>query len=68
MRPCTAQSRIPTAIYGVTFEEAWKHRIESAYGDQKVMVIGLTELIRDKEATGRPQDALDAKTLRKMKP
>ena len=31
------------------------------------MVIGIEELIRNKEATGRPQDALDAKTLRQAK-
>lgn len=55
---------IITGIDGVEFDEAWEHRIASAYGDQPVMIIGLDELIRNKEATGRPQDALDAKTLR----
>jgi hypothetical protein len=57
-----------TGIDGVDFEEAWNHRISSAYGDQPVMIIGFDDLIRNKEATGRPQDALDAKTLRQMKP
>lgn len=55
---------IITGIDGVTFDEAWNRRITSAYGEQPVMIIGLEELIRNKEATGRPQDALDAKTLR----
>jgi hypothetical protein len=54
---------ILTGIDGVTFDEAWKNRVSSAYGDQGVMVIGLDELIRNKKATGRPQDALDADTL-----
>jgi hypothetical protein len=58
---------IITAIDGVEFQEAWENRVSSAYGDQPVMVIGIEELIRNKEATGRPQDALDAKTLRQAK-
>jgi hypothetical protein len=53
-----------TGIDGVTFEEAWHHRVKSRYGDQPVAVIGLEDLIRNKLATGRPQDALDAETLR----
>jgi hypothetical protein len=56
---------IITSIDGVDFPDAWAHKIESAYGDQPVKVIGLDELIRNKEATGRPQDALDAKNLHK---
>jgi hypothetical protein len=57
---------IITGIDGVDFEAAWNHRVSSTYGEQPVMIIGLDELIRNKEATGRPQDALDAKTLRQM--
>lgn len=59
---------IVTGIDGVEFEEAWAHRIESFYGNQPVNVIGLNELIRNKEATGRPQDALDAQNLRERLP
>jgi len=58
---------IITAIDGVEFSEAWAHRDSSSYGDQPCMVIGIDELIRNKEATGRPQDALDAKNLRQSK-
>jgi len=56
---------IITGIDGVTFEEAWGQRVHSAYGDQPVMVIGIEDLIRNKAATGRPQDALDVETLRR---
>lgn len=59
---------ILTGIDGVEFKEAWQHRFPSAYGDQPVMVIGRNDLIRNKEATGRPQDCLDAQTLRRFKP
>jgi hypothetical protein len=58
---------IITSIDGVEFPDAWCHRVASSYGDHPVMVIGIDELIRNKEATGRAQDALDAKTLRKTK-
>ena len=58
---------IITVIDGVEFQEAWEHRVPSAYGDQPVMVIGIDELIRNKEATGRPQDRLDAQTLRQFR-
>jgi hypothetical protein len=58
---------IITVIDGIEFHEAWEHRVSSAYGDQPVMVIGIDDLIRNKEATGRPQDQLDAQTLRRSK-
>ena len=58
---------IITSIDGVEFQEAWEHRLPSAYGDQSVMVIGVDDLIRNKEATGRPQDRLDAETLRQAR-
>ena len=58
---------IITTIDGVEFQEAWEHRMSSAYGDQPVMVMGVDDLIRNKEATGRPQDRLDAETLRQAR-
>jgi hypothetical protein len=53
-----------TGIDGVTFDNAWVNRIESSYGDQPVHIIGREDLIRNKLATGRAQDALDADVLR----
>ena len=58
---------IITSIDGVEFQEAWERRLPSAYGDQPVMVIGVDDLIRNKEATGRPQDRLDAQVLRQAR-
>lgn len=54
---------IVTAIDGVEFAEGWSGRAETTYGDQAVPVIGRTELIRNKRASGRPQDLLDLETL-----
>ncbi len=54
---------IVTAIDGVEFAEAWSGRAEATYGDQAVPVIGRNELIRNKRASGRPQDLLDLEVL-----
>ena len=58
---------ILTGIDGVLFEEAWQGRMETTYGQEPVQVIGLMDLIHNKLATGRPQDALDAEVLRRGK-
>jgi hypothetical protein len=36
-----------TAIDGVTFEEAWPHRLESTYGAEPVHVIGRRHLVKE---------------------
>jgi hypothetical protein len=57
---------IITGIDGVGFEEAWKARVPFAYGGVNAYVIGKADLIRNKRATGREQDRLDADTLEKI--
>ncbi len=52
-------------IDGVTFDEAWDGRTSTTYGGQTVPVIGKAELLRNKIASGRPQDLIDAEALRK---
>ena len=54
---------IVTAIDGVSFAEAWPGRSATTYGDQPVPVIGKADLIRNKRASGRPQDLLDVASL-----
>ncbi len=54
---------IVTSIDGVEFAEAWPGHAETTYGDQAVPVIGRAELIRNKRASGRPQDLLDLEIL-----
>jgi hypothetical protein len=56
---------IMTSIAGVTFDEAWGNRVIGNYGDEQVFFIGLEELIKSKEMTGRKQDAVDVEVLRK---
>lgn len=57
---------IVTAIDGVQFAEAWAGHVETTYGDQVVPIIGRAELIRNKRATGRPQDLLDLEILERV--
>lgn len=52
-----------TAIDGVTFEEAWQGRAKSKFGAQEVFYLGKTELIRNKQASGRKQDLADLEWL-----
>jgi hypothetical protein len=54
-------------IPGITFEEAEKHIARGLFGDVEVNFVGKTELIKNKKASGRPQDAVDAGVLRKVK-
>jgi len=53
-----------TTLTGVTFAEAWPRRVQGRYGEQPVWYIDLDTLIRNKEATGRPQDIADAAALK----
>jgi hypothetical protein len=52
-----------TAIDGVEFQDAWPRRFVATYGGQPIAVIGKADLVRNKRATGRSQDALDAENL-----
>lgn len=52
-------------IDGITFDEAWEHRVEGLVdGEIKTAVISRDDLIRNKLAAGREQDLLDVKKLR----
>lgn len=53
-------------IDGVTFDEAGENRIPGNIdGELETAVISREDLIRNKLATGREQDLLDVKVLRK---
>jgi hypothetical protein len=53
-----------TGITAVRFEAAWPNRLTVTIDDQTVPVIGLADLMRNKAATGRPQDQADLIWLR----
>lgn len=52
-------------ITGVSFDKAEQNRITAEYGDETIFVIGRTDLIANKKASGRDQDLVDVKRLMK---
>lgn len=59
---------ILTSITGVTFGEAWPHRIAAQYGGVSFPIIGLDALVKNKQALGRPRDLLDLDLIRRHHP
>jgi predicted nucleotidyltransferase len=57
---------ILTAASGVGFDEAWAARISTTIDGREYPVIGLSELIANKRASGRPQDLTDIDRLEKQ--
>jgi hypothetical protein len=52
-----------TTIDGVRFDDAWRHRLPGPFGRETVDYISAADLIRNKQASGRPQDLLDVEAL-----
>src|SRR5579859_1579804 len=57
-----------TSLSGVSFEEAWEDRAAGELDGLPVNFIGWASLLRNKDATGRAKDRIDAEELRKQKP
>jgi hypothetical protein len=55
---------IMMSIPGVKFEEAWKNREVVKLDNHKITFISRSDLIRAKEAGGRPQDKIDVDKLK----
>jgi hypothetical protein len=53
------------SLPGVTFETAWDHREQVQVEGLIIPFISKADLIRTKEASGRDQDQIDVKKLRK---
>lgn len=51
------------SIDGVEFEEAWKRRETVTMGGFELAFISKADLIRNKRASGRPQDMIDLEAL-----
>lgn len=54
---------IMAALPGVRYASAWKNRRRALYGKTPIHILGLSELIRAKKKSGRPQDRLDLVAL-----
>ena len=54
---------ILTDLTGLTFTDAWEDRIRHRLGPLEVDFIGRASFVRNKRATGRPQDLADLAAL-----
>lgn len=57
---------ILTEIDGVTFDECWKGRTHADFSPAPLPVIGRTELVKNKRASGRDKDKADLASLQAM--
>ncbi len=54
-------------VRGVTFEEVWSRRVVDRFGETEAAFASLDDLIRMKEAAGRPKDLEDLRMLRRLR-
>ena len=54
-------------VKGASFDEVWGRRVLDRIGGTPVAFAGLDDLIRMKEAAGRPKDLEDLRVLRKLR-
>jgi len=52
---------------GVTFDRIWANKTKAKFGDHSVWFASLDDLIKMKQAAGRPKDIEDLKFLRRLK-
>ena len=57
-----------TSVTGVSFDDAWEDRAPGDLDGLPVNFMGRSSLLRNKDATGRAKDRIDAEELRKQKP
>lgn len=59
--------QVLTGIDGVSFNEAYRNRIDVDLDGLTVPVIGIDDLLKNKEAAGRSKDRIDLEELRRIK-
>ena len=52
------------AVKGLEFAKAWERRVEASFEDVTMNLVCKEDLLTSKEAAGRPQDLIDAASLR----
>ena len=52
------------AVKGLNFEDAWPKRVEAEFEDLRINILNKEDLLVSKEAAGRPQDLIDASSLK----
>ena len=64
IRQYTTATDVPPFVKGVGFDEVWARRVEDRLGQTPAAFASLDDLIRMKEAAGRPKDLEDLRVLR----
>ncbi len=67
IRQYLVETDIHPYVKGVSFDEVWKNKVKSKFGDTFVWFASLDDLIKMKKAAGRPKDIEDLKYLIKLK-
>ena len=57
---------VMTSISGVSFAAAWKGRMVARLGTLRVPVLGRTQFVRNKRASGRAKDLLDLQLIKDL--
>ncbi|MGH7594332.1 MAG: hypothetical protein ACRELE_10850, partial [Gemmatimonadales bacterium] len=55
---------ILTGVSGITFDEAWRERLDDFFDDVRVHFLGRDALVRNKRSAGRLKDLADLESLR----
>lgn len=55
-----------SGISGVEFDEAWESRVPGQLGSVPVEIIGKASLLKNKLASGRPKDLIDAAEIERL--
>lgn len=67
IRQYAVETDIHPFVKGITFGEVWKNKIKAKFGATPAFFSSLRDLIKMKQAAGRPQDLEDLKYLKKLK-
>jgi predicted nucleotidyltransferase len=67
IRQYLVETDVHPFVVGCTFEEVWARRVQDRLGHTPVPFASLEDLIRMKEAAGRPKDLEDLRVLRRLR-
>jgi hypothetical protein len=67
IRQYLVETDIHPFVKGVSFDEVWARRVEDRSGETPAFFASLDDLIRMKEAAGRPKDLEDLRVLRRLR-
>jgi predicted nucleotidyltransferase len=66
IRQYLVETDIHPYVKGVSFDEVWKNKVKSKFGNTFAWFASLDDLIKMKKAAGRPKDMEDLKYLIKL--